>query len=98
MKGDPRRELEMHGAELAGSTQHLEHGAKLSPELELNLRRHVFVVDVRLVDRTERGADVLREARHRRLVPREESIWLDVEHELGRRPLELEACILFDRN
>src|SRR2546430_16480167 len=98
MKGDPRRELEMHGAELAGAAQDFEHSAKLAPQLELNFRWDVFVVDVLLGDGAKRVADLFREARHRRLVPREESICLDVENELGRRPLDPEACILFDRN
>ena len=95
MKGDPRRELKVHGAEPAGFAQDLEHGAKLAPERELNLRRDVFVVDVLLGDRTKRVADLLRKARHRRLVPREEAIRLDVENELRWCPLDPEQHIRF---
>jgi hypothetical protein len=40
----------VQGAEVGGCAEDLEHGAKLSPELVLNLRRHIFVVDVRLSD------------------------------------------------
>ena len=97
MKGDPRRELEMHGAELAGSPQDLEHAETVararveSPPARLRRRRSPLS--------TGPSAARMSFARlHRRLVPREESICLDVENELGRRPLDPEACILFDRN
>src|SRR6185312_247421 len=98
MERNPGSELHVNGAELVPGTQHFEHAAELPPQLYRQFRRQLVVIDVLLVDRSERVPYLLAHADDRRLVTREQPIRLDVEDEAGRRSLHPPLRVLDTRD
>src|SRR5262245_12950207 len=98
VKGEPWGELEVDCAKLSSRSQRLDRFPKAGPKLGTNLLRHVLVVDVLLVDGSERFADILRQHRGRGLVTGEQAKRLDVEEEVGRRTFRPEARDLGTRH
>ena len=84
---EPRRELEQHGAQLAGLGQRRQGLAVLQPEQLEGVRLQVAAVDAALAGGARRRpvAQPGRHALHGRHVPGEQPEGLDVEHEAPRR-------------
>ena len=75
----PRRELEMHGAQFAGLAQGLQRLAEAAPQLITDLRRHVLVVQHLGDVGAQRLLQILVQDYRRGLVAGEEPEGLDVE-------------------
>ena len=82
----PGRELEQHGAELAGRLERRQRAAMGLPEQLLGLGRQVAQIDVALAGgrRRQEGLQLGRQPLGRGAVPGEQGEGLDVEDEAGR--------------